>query len=70
MNRIKNELYKKWTYKKWNYKKWAYKKRTYKKRTYKKRTDPSTPPPLACACSQPQHDTLCSVREDEYAFAI
>ena len=50
MNRIKNELYKKWTYKKimykkwtykkWNYKKWMYKKRTYKEWTYKKRTDP------------------------------
>ena len=47
MNRIKNELYKKWmykkimyknwTYKKWNYKKWTYKKLTYKERTYKKK---------------------------------
>ena len=50
MNRIKNELYKKWTYKKimykkwtykkWNYKKWTYKKWTNKEWTYKKRTDP------------------------------
>ena len=38
MNRIKNELYKKWTYKKIMYKKWAYKKWNYKKWAYKKWT--------------------------------
>ena len=53
MNRIKNELYKKWTYKKWNYKKWVYKKRTYKKRTYKKKTDPIHSPPRWSATKSP-----------------